>query len=478
MALTKAHNRMIEGSAINARDFGAVGDGVADDTAALQAALNEGVSVFIPAGTYKITDTLFTKSNGIKVYGENGKAYSGGQKGTALSVQFTTDNKPALDVFNGAGASGGQLVTIEDIVFVGTQDFVAAKNAGSPITTGPIGIYGGNTTTGNNTKDSFEIRRCTFRRLKKAFTLKGWIHYVDDCYVNNCYEAYDIASTQSSTVSRMVVQTTVNQWGVLSGVKHVDCTIQQGNELQSLIQNKGFVCDGYVSFENCFFEGGSSQIYLNDNKTAEVLNCFMGFSILASGAYGHSNFRTGTGSSLWVRGGRKGGTSSFLVNNADAASVVWLDFAEPYTQAIQSATSVLNIPTFKIVRTYGIHERINYQNKINYKSIELLDGTAKKLFNFDDATFGEHSGWLKVGISMSSSYDLYEVSFANAASVTPVHTINTIHRNIGGSGTNNVTLAVDGSYNVTVTRNKAETCDVWFAVESYGKTNLIDPATL
>ena len=42
MALTKVHNRMIDGAAANVMDYGAVGNGTTDDTAAIQAAINSG----------------------------------------------------------------------------------------------------------------------------------------------------------------------------------------------------------------------------------------------------------------------------------------------------------------------------------------------------------------------------------------------------------------------------------------------------
>jgi hypothetical protein len=71
MALTKAHNRMIQGSYVNVVDYGATGDGATDDTAALQAAItaSAGNALVIPDGNYLVSSTITLSGCTIIGYG-------------------------------------------------------------------------------------------------------------------------------------------------------------------------------------------------------------------------------------------------------------------------------------------------------------------------------------------------------------------------------------------------------------------------
>jgi hypothetical protein len=63
---------------VSVNDFGAVGDGVTDDTAAIQAAIDSGVdNIYLPEGTYKVTTLNFTNKRGMTFYG-SGKGISTG----------------------------------------------------------------------------------------------------------------------------------------------------------------------------------------------------------------------------------------------------------------------------------------------------------------------------------------------------------------------------------------------------------------
>ena len=74
MSLTKVTYSMIDGAPVNVLDFGATGDGVTDDTAAIQAAINSlvnGGKVYFPIGSYLVSSPIVTTYSNISLIGYN-----------------------------------------------------------------------------------------------------------------------------------------------------------------------------------------------------------------------------------------------------------------------------------------------------------------------------------------------------------------------------------------------------------------------
>lgn len=88
MSLTKASYSMIQGAPVNILDYGADPTGVADSTAAIQAAVNAGKSIFIPAGTFKITAPITLSQNIFEITGIKGKSILMGSGGANIFGYF------------------------------------------------------------------------------------------------------------------------------------------------------------------------------------------------------------------------------------------------------------------------------------------------------------------------------------------------------------------------------------------------------
>jgi len=115
MALTKATYSMIKGAQINVLDFGATGDGVTNDTAALTTAINLGISqqreVYFPAGTYMcnldLTTTSATASERISWVGVPNLSILKAFDITQDTVKWNTTNFLLRVSFKGLAFSAG-----------------------------------------------------------------------------------------------------------------------------------------------------------------------------------------------------------------------------------------------------------------------------------------------------------------------------------------------------------------------------------
>ena len=117
---------------INVKDYGAVGNGLVDDSAAIQAALNTGQHVYIPIGYYLINSPLTFKQPGQMVSGD-------GRNRSKLIVNNTFNMSAQGVLIFATGEEGPQL---ENFGMYFDQPDTSDRTALTPY---PVAIYAANT---------------------------------------------------------------------------------------------------------------------------------------------------------------------------------------------------------------------------------------------------------------------------------------------------------------------------------------------
>ena len=149
---------------LNVKNFGAVGDGTADDTEAIQNAINSltgdaGGAVYFPSGIYKITSGLTVEQHRIHIYGDGPHAtqilFAPSANGIALKCDtgsnsivqgsvkhlafYSTDStytKTALEIIGGDGyvvdniVIGGNVALIGSVFWSDSGNSIGIKTAG------------------------------------------------------------------------------------------------------------------------------------------------------------------------------------------------------------------------------------------------------------------------------------------------------------------------------------------------------------
>lgn len=106
---------------VSVKDFGAVGDGITDDTAAIQLAFTyartcTNPAVYFPTGTYLVTSTttLYRLSSGMEVYGD-------GMDATVIKWNASSPSS-TISLFAGAVSGTIDSATIRDLAIRGNHD--------------------------------------------------------------------------------------------------------------------------------------------------------------------------------------------------------------------------------------------------------------------------------------------------------------------------------------------------------------------
>ena len=229
---------LIVNDVINVKQLGAYGDNDHDDTLAIQTALDIKPNIYIPNGTYKISDTL-TSGQRTHITGED-------KSNTIIKYTIEEENTKFM-------IQVGERSQIENIGLTGPYDgntdratYNLFKVCGLNLTNSPYCV----------------VRNCRFAFLQYGVHLsEAWCCSFEHCYALRSYIGFDCRNTSANNdISFIDCQMEYNTYGAWLGEGRTqsfyNCDVE--NNLTSGIMKQN---EGDIQITNCYFEDKVNFVY-------------------------------------------------------------------------------------------------------------------------------------------------------------------------------------------------------------------------
>ena len=427
------------GTQLNVKAFGAVGDGVTDDTAAIQAALDTATSggiVFFPDGIYRVTDSLVPLSS---------TALVGTQPEWATNADWYQSDKGSIIQCDNGTLAGEAVIDLSGKVMVAVRN-LSIRIAGQDQTT--------NTTlaiadlTGGTYSGAFVIENNTFTGFGGAvLKIGGGVSRIVGNWMRNC-NSHLIWLYNYNDGSRFGSDCTV-QWNDIgsTATTGADGIRVDGGGNNQIFANQVFNCSNGVHLTNTAVfnrvEGnrcekhGYSGIYVTGANSNGNL-------ILGNQCYNNGSV-DGLGVGIAVSGG--GGTH--VIGNRvfqDPSASGYEDQARGISTSGNATKVHIAGNSCALQEQYGIYVGSNNSTVVdNYVQETKLQGIAIA----GAATRVSGNYVYDVGLLTDNTYDAIIFSTGADASVCENNTV----RHGGGSNRARYGVRVDAGVNGIVVRN-------------------------
>lgn len=288
---------------VSIRDFGAVGDGSTNDTAAIQAAIDavatgagSGV-VYIPAGTYLIdTNTAISVPSNVIIQGSGMKSILKKISGTADIFTTTGNNTQFLDFrMEGPNNTGCDGITLNagatECVIKNIEGYQLASTVTCGVTSRVYDVLIENVVSRNNTQQGIHcniVSRCSVRSCKSFDIGSSSLHHgiyigqstdlvLDDFYAEGCFGFGVHAYAQGSG-------------GIQKNLTLINLTVKGNGKDTSgttrgglFVGSDGIAQTSYVSVENLYAEGNA--VYNVAVDGAWNFLKFNGMNLIGTGAF-------------------------------------------------------------------------------------------------------------------------------------------------------------------------------------------------